>query len=139
MLCGLNALVMWGSHWFQGYLYANRLIGSPALRENWALPFLFFQIAALCSQLRQSGRPPHSPTSRTSICVWTTLAVLAWQFTQFLLWLELLALLCVHVVGWGGLARIRDTTRCILLGILIATVVRAEEVGTVMREQSGFI
>ena len=129
MLCGLNALVMWGSHWFNGYLYANRLTGMPALRENWALPFLFFQIAALCSHLRRSGHPRHVLRARTSVCVWTVLAVLAWQFTQFLLWLELLALLCVHVTGWGGgLSRIRDTTRCILLGIAIATVVRAEEV-----------
>ena len=124
VVCGLNALVMWGSHWFYGYLYANRLTGMPALRENWALPFLFFQIAALCSYLRQSSDPTASPSSsRASLCAWTALSVLAWQFSQFLLWLQLLALLCVYVVGWVTLARVRASTHWILLGVGIATVV----------------
>ncbi|XP_036087094.1 probable C-mannosyltransferase DPY19L3 isoform X2 [Rousettus aegyptiacus] len=62
------------------------------LRENWALPFFAIQVAAVTYFLRPNLQPRSERLTLLAIFVSTFLFSLAWQFNQFMMLVQALAL-----------------------------------------------
>eukprot|EP00045_Choanoeca_perplexa_P011267 m.118693 g.118693 ORF g.118693 m.118693 type:complete len:661 (+) comp15570_c0_seq3:149-2131(+) len=69
---------------------ATRLPSQPALRENWAMPWFWWHTAALCQLVQPTGRAQQQFATAvylvTGVCM-----ICSWQFTPFLLLLQLVA------------------------------------------------
>lgn len=74
--------------------FSSRIIDYPALRENFGIPTLVFQVWFLCRLTKQNNR---------HVFIWyflgTMVHVLFWQFSQFTLLAEILILLFIYLVG----------------------------------------
>ncbi|NXN44251.1 D19L3 mannosyltransferase, partial [Rhinoptilus africanus] len=62
------------------------------LRENWALPFFAVQIAAITYLLRTHLQPVQERLTLTAVFIATFLFSLTWQFNQFMMLIQALAL-----------------------------------------------
>ncbi|KFW11810.1 PREDICTED: probable C-mannosyltransferase DPY19L3 [Fulmarus glacialis] len=62
------------------------------LRENWALPFFAVQIAAITYLLRTHLQPVQERLTLTAVFISTFLFSLTWQFNQFMMLIQALAL-----------------------------------------------
>ncbi|XP_076205291.1 protein C-mannosyl-transferase DPY19L3 isoform X2 [Aptenodytes patagonicus] len=62
------------------------------LRENWALPFFAVQIAAITYLLRTHLQPVQERLTVTAVFIATFLFSLTWQFNQFMMLIQALAL-----------------------------------------------
>ncbi|KAM6325023.1 protein C-mannosyl-transferase DPY19L3 isoform 2-T3 [Podargus strigoides] len=62
------------------------------LRENWALPFFAVQIAAITYLLRTHLQPVQERLTLMAVFIATFLFSLAWQFNQFMMLIQALAL-----------------------------------------------
>ena len=77
-------------------------IPQPPLRENLGLPFIWIQLMLLTYTLRKPSlhRPGKQTLKRALSILITAVAIVFWQFTQFVLLLELLALVAVYLSSY---------------------------------------
>ncbi|KAK9392747.1 putative C-mannosyltransferase DPY19L3 [Crotalus adamanteus] len=74
------------------------------LRENWALPFFAVQLAAITVLLRPHLRPAHEKLTLLAVFIATFLLSLTWQFNQFILLIQAMALFtldCLDMIPKG--------------------------------------
>ncbi|RXN00107.1 putative C-mannosyltransferase DPY19L3 [Acipenser ruthenus] len=74
------------------------------LRENWSIPFLALQVAAITYYLRPQLKPLQQKLALSLIFLSTLTFSLTWQFNQFILLMQALALFaldCLDLVSTG--------------------------------------
>ncbi|XP_039619103.1 probable C-mannosyltransferase DPY19L3 [Polypterus senegalus] len=69
------------------------------LRENWSLPFFSVQIAAITYYLRPQLKPLNQILALSVIFISTFIFSLTWQFNQFILLMQALALFTLDSIG----------------------------------------
>lgn len=83
-----------------------RAVQFPLLRENFSVPFMWYQLIAVCGIIKRSStassvvKRSQSMVERAILFITTTLVLLGWQFAPFLLLLQVGALLATYIVGY---------------------------------------
>ncbi|XP_040427518.1 probable C-mannosyltransferase DPY19L3 isoform X2 [Cygnus olor] len=73
-------------------IHTTRVEFTIPLRENWALPFFAVQIAAITYLLRTHLQPAQERLTLLAVFIATFLFSLTWQFNQFMMLIQALAL-----------------------------------------------
>ncbi|XP_072178333.1 protein C-mannosyl-transferase DPY19L3-like isoform X2 [Diadema setosum] len=88
------------------------------LRESFALPFLYVQLALITHYLRPSPHAKRQMVSLGFAAVFTFLFVLTWQFSQFVLLLQAMALYAGNIAGLIPKKKVTNLLYCHLSAIL---------------------
>ncbi len=105
----------------------TRCFSNPMLRENFALPFLWLQVALLLAFVRErdahvSAAVPHVPAKRShvlsaSMVLSSVAFMLSWQFGSFVFLLQLAALHTCALAGVVTYTTVRAVAACYLAAV----------------------
>lgn len=103
---------------FYNHHECTRVMWAPPLRESFAYPFCILQMLAVCKCLHSGHYGYNESLVRKILLIWipTWLVLVLWQFTQFVLTTQLLAIFFLHVLGVIKM----DTFRPIIYGYMFA-------------------
>ena len=108
LACGFVAIATYANIAATERMNCFRAIQFPMLRENYSVPFMWYQLWALCSTLRAGARGTlarHSVSVRdVALFVASTLMLTGWQFAPFLVLLQVGALLATYIAGYATLS-----------------------------------
>ena len=103
--------------------YATRINTQLTLRENYAVPFLWLQIAILTFILQRAldatQRQPLSKGLLAALVVVTLSFMLSWQFAQFVLLLQSSALFATYILGYIDSSTLLTVTRCHAISLIL--------------------
>ncbi|XP_064315583.1 probable C-mannosyltransferase DPY19L3 isoform X2 [Phalacrocorax carbo] len=94
------------------------------LRENWALPFFAVQIAAITYLLRTHLRPVQERLTLMVVFIATFLFSLTWQFNQFMMLIQALALFILDCVDMLPTAKVTWLYIIQISGLLLVCVLQ---------------
>ena len=103
--------------------YATRINTQLTLRENYAVPFLWLQIAILTviiqRALNMSQQHALSRGLLVALVVVTLAFMLSWQFAQFVLLLQSSALFATYILGYIDSSVVLTVTRCHAVSLIL--------------------
>ncbi|XP_048173092.1 probable C-mannosyltransferase DPY19L3 isoform X2 [Corvus hawaiiensis] len=94
------------------------------LRENWALPFFAVQIAAITYLLRTHLQPVQERLTLTAVFIATFLFSLTWQFNQFMMLIQALALFILDCLDMLPTAKVTWLYIIQISGLLLVCVLQ---------------
>ncbi|XP_035192959.1 probable C-mannosyltransferase DPY19L3 isoform X2 [Oxyura jamaicensis] len=94
------------------------------LRENWALPFFAVQIAAITYLLRTHLQPAQERLTLLAIFIATFLFSLTWQFNQFMMLIQALALFILDCFDMLPTAKVTRLYIIQISGLLLVCVLQ---------------
>ncbi|NXP15877.1 D19L3 mannosyltransferase, partial [Thinocorus orbignyianus] len=94
------------------------------LRENWALPFFAVQIAAITYLLRTHLQPVQERLTLTAVFIATFLFSLTWQFNQFMMLIQALALFVLDCFDMIPTAKVTQLYIIQISGLLLVCVLQ---------------
>uniref|UniRef100_A0A674HP52 Dpy-19 like C-mannosyltransferase 3 n=1 Tax=Taeniopygia guttata TaxID=59729 RepID=A0A674HP52_TAEGU len=94
------------------------------LRENWALPFFAVQIAAITYLLRNHLQPAQQRLTLMAVFIATFLFSLTWQFNQFMMLIQALALFILDCLDMLPTAKVTWLYLIQISGLLLVCVLQ---------------
>ncbi|XP_041282381.1 probable C-mannosyltransferase DPY19L3 isoform X6 [Onychostruthus taczanowskii] len=94
------------------------------LRENWALPFFAVQIAAITYLLRTHLQPAQERLTLMAVFIATFLFSLTWQFNQFMMLIQALALFILDCLDMLPTAKVTWLYIIQISGLLLVCVLQ---------------
>ncbi|XP_068550068.1 protein C-mannosyl-transferase DPY19L3 isoform X2 [Anas acuta] len=94
------------------------------LRENWALPFFAVQIAAITYLLRTHLQPAQERLTLLAVFIATFLFSLTWQFNQFMMLIQALALFILDCFDMLPTAKVTRLYIIQISGLLLVCVLQ---------------
>ena len=88
---------------------ATRIMWTPPLRESFSFPFLFLQLLVLINSLKSKE---FGLNRYLALTVSTACFMVPWQFAQFALFTQLLALLAIYMLGYLSKQRFQSIIIC---------------------------
>ena len=100
---------------------ATRIMWTPPLRESFSFPFLFLQMLVLINSLKSNvfGLKRYIALTVSTACF-----MVPWQFAQFALFTQLLALLAVYMLGYLSKQRFQSIIVCQLSALAVNYVLQ---------------
>ena len=124
LACGFVAIATYANIAATERLNCFRAVQFPMLRENYSVPFMWYQLVAVCASLRAGARNtlPRTlwTTSNFALFVSSALMLTGWQFAPFLVLLQVGALLATYIGGYVSLKTVANI--CTVIVRSIATV-----------------
>ncbi|XP_032892336.1 probable C-mannosyltransferase DPY19L3 isoform X2 [Amblyraja radiata] len=94
------------------------------LRENWSLPFFALQIMAITYYLRPQLKPFQQRLSLTLIVVSTFLFCITWQFNQFILLIQAVALFSLDCLNMVPASKVRSLYLVQVVSLLLVWILQ---------------
>ena len=126
LACGFVAIASYAHIAATEQINCFRAVQFPILRENYSVPFMWYQLLVLCNMLRAgaSNTLPQAQArgcwkwswgwKNTGLFVATSLMLTGWQFAPFLLLLQVGALLATFIAGYASLKTVAHISRILV-------------------------